>query len=90
MDREQLELHLSNLVENYEGSVKYALEILGGQAAQHYHKNLSPEDVVNLILQDLGDMGELQQVKEDLDDPEVRKLDLLELLERYPHPEHLT
>jgi len=90
MNRDQLEIHLSNLVEDYPGNLRNALDSLGGQAGQDYHKGMSPEDVVNLILQDLGDMGELQQIKEDLDDPEVKELDLLELLSRYLHPEHLT
>jgi hypothetical protein len=89
MDRNQLEIHLSNLVEEYQGNLQFVLEILGGQAGQEYKKSMSPEDVVNLILQDLGDMGELQQIKEDLDRPEIREMDLWGLLERYPHPEHL-
>jgi len=88
MNRDQLEIHLSDLVENFQGNVRDALDSLGGQAGQEYHKGMSPEDVVNLILQDLGDMGELQQIKEDLDRPEIREMDLWELLERYPHPDH--
>lgn len=90
MRMDQVEIHLSDLVENYQGDLSYALGMLGGQAEWNYHKGMSPDDVVQLILEDLWNLGAVYQLEEDLDDPEIRERGLLELLERYsPNPHTL-
>ena len=87
-----LESHLEKLVKEWVAkgySLKRALEPLEQEGQYVVENDMPPQDVVQVILIDLGNLGEIDNLQKYLEeDEDARKADLWGLLSEY-HPSSL-